>query len=287
VPVADRADRADRTDSADREGEPAVTRLADDPQILEVLAARNQTLARFWLQEQPERPAAASLAVPPGLPVSSSLPVSASLPVSSGPAVSSDRAGRAGSLGRIVVINAEDDFTGMLAHLLNTLGFDVEVHPWQALNGTGGPALAAAELVLLGPGPGDPNDLSDQRILALHLVAKTRLASAAPVLGICLGHQILSVALGLRVERLPSPDQGRQTGIDLFGTAHRVGFYNSYVVAAPDHPVPGLTFSLDQDRVQAVRGDQVTGLQFHPESVLTTAGLEILETELARLRPHG
>jgi phenazine biosynthesis protein phzE len=184
------------------------------------------------------------------------------------------------------VINAEDDFTGMLAHLLGTLGFDVDVHPWQALTGAGGAALATAELIVLGPGPGDPNDLSDQRILALHLLAKARLAAAAPVLGVCLGHQILSAALGLRVERLPRPDQGRQSRINLFGTAHRVGFYNSFIVRAPDHPTPGLTLSLDdgRQRVQALRGEMVAGLQFHPESVLTTAGLEILRHELARLQ---
>lgn len=222
-----------------------------DPEILKVLADRNRTLARFWLQEQPQRPDQLA--------------------------------------GRITVINAEDDFTGMLAHLLGTLGFEVDVQPWQALTDVGGAALAAADLVVIGPGPGDPNDLSDQRILALHRLAKARLAAAAPVLGICLGHQILSAALGLRVERLPSPDQGRQTGINLFGTVHRVGFYNSYIVRAPDHPTPGLTFSLDdgRQRVQAVRGELVTGLQFHPESVLTTAGLEILGIELARLHPRS
>jgi phenazine biosynthesis protein phzE len=229
--------------------------LADDPEILEVLAGRNRTLARFWLMERPE--------------------------------ASGERATTGPLTGRITVINAEDDFTGMLAHQLSTLGFEVDVHPWQALAEAGAAELVAADLVVLGPGPGNPNDLSDQRILALHGLAKARLAAAAPVLGICLGHQILSVALGLRVDRLPRPDQGRQTPINLFGTPHRVGFYNSYVVRAPDHPIPDLTFSLDGDRVQAIRGELVTGLQFHPESVLTTAGQEILGTELARLRPRG
>jgi phenazine biosynthesis protein phzE len=245
--------------------------LAQDPQILEVLAGRNRTLARFWLQEQAGRS-------PQGHPQ----PEESRSRLGSGrsPAEVSHPAGR------ITVINAEDDFTGMLAHVLGTLGFEVEVQPWQALTEAGGSSLADVELLVLGPGPGDPHDLSDPRILALHLLAKARLAAAAPVLGICLGHQILSAALGLRVERLPLPDQGRQTGISLFGTPHRVGFYNSFVVRAPDHPTPGLIFSLDDDgrRVQALRGEMVTGLQFHPESVLTTAGPEILAAELARLR---
>ena len=263
-----------------------LTKLGDDPEILAVLAGRNRTLARFWLQDQSGpgeddgqdgRPAADQ----DGRPAANR--ESAAFGSAARGSAARGLAGRA-SAGRITVINAEDDFTGMLAHLLGTLGFEVDVHPWQALTEVAGAALVTADLVVLGPGPGDPNDLSDQRILALHLLAKARLAAAAPVLGVCLGHQILSAQLGLRVERLPRPDQGRQTGINLFGSAHRVGFYNSFVVRAPDHPTPGLTFSLDDQRVQALRGEMVAGLQFHPESVLTTAGLEILGIELARLQ---
>ena len=227
--------------------------VGDDPEVLAVLAGRNRTLARFWLQEQP---------------LSTEEP-----------------SGREGAPARITMINAEDDFTGMLSHVFRRLGFEVDVHPWSALTGPDADALTTAELVVLGPGPGDPTDLSDPRILALHELAKARLAAGAPVLGVCLGHQILSVELGLRTERLPIPDQGRQVRIDLFGRVHRVGFYNSYIVRVPDGPTPGLVFSSDPTgrQVQAIRGERVTGLQFHPESVLTTDGLEILGDELARL----
>jgi 2-amino-4-deoxychorismate synthase len=220
--------------------------------VRDVLADRNRTLARFWLQEQGG-----------GLPATD----------------------RAMSGHKIAVIDAEDDFTGMLAHQLRSLGFEVAVHPWHLLETEAGEELAEAELVVLGPGPGDPRDLSDPRILALHALAKARLTANAPLLGICLGHQIMAHTLGLTVHRLPRPDQGRQSGIDLFGSAHRVGFYNSYVAHAPTDPMPGFTFSLDgaSGRINAVRGGALTGLQFHPESVLTTDGLEILDVELARL----
>jgi phenazine biosynthesis protein phzE len=233
--------------------------LGADPEILAVLERRNDTLARFWLQEQHR----------------------ANRPVTSGGPSAVDR-----SRGRITVINAEDDFTGMLAQLLATLGFEVEVQPWTRISEYESEHEQAAEIVVLGPGPGDPNDLSDPRIAALHRLARARLAAKAPVFGVCLGHQILGATLGLTVQRLPRPDQGRQTGITLFGVPHRVGFYNSYVVRAPQFPIPGLAFSLDENRrrVHAFRGDQVGGLQFHPESVLTTAGLDILGGELDRLR---
>jgi phenazine biosynthesis protein phzE len=226
--------------------------MAEDPEVLRVLADRNRTLAHFWLHEA----------------------------VSSQP----DQAFSPG----ITVIDAEDDFTGMLAHLLESLGHTVAVHAWDAPE-----ARHAAEqdsgLLVLGPGPGDPRDQADPRIGTLHGFARARLAAGAPVLGVCLGHQILADTLGLRVARLAGPDQGRQTGIELFGDRCRVGFYNSFVVQNPLEPTSGLDFSLDSrgERVHALRGEGVTGLQFHPESVLTTEGRRILATELDRLaQPH-
>jgi phenazine biosynthesis protein phzE len=221
----------------------------EDERVRVELEGRNDTLARFWLR------ARAPLAAP-----------------------AVERT--------VVVVDAEDDFTGMLALVLRPLGFVVEVRSWSAMTADGG---SGADLVVLGPGPGDPNDLSDPRIAALHGIAKAQLAAGTPVLGVCLGHQILSIALGFRVERLPRPDQGRQRRIDLFGVENRVGFYNSFtpVTSSEEAAQPGLDLVLDSGRrVMAMRGDGVTGLQFHPESVLTTNGLEILGRELERLCPR-
>jgi phenazine biosynthesis protein phzE len=238
--------------------------VARDSQVLRVLADRNLTLARFWLQEQAvDRTAALATARP-------------------------------APRGAVTVIDAEDDFTGMLAHQLSSLGYTVEVRAWDTLDPAETAVLTGPDLVVLGPGPGDPRDLAEPRMRALHTVALARLAAGVPILGVCLGHQILSQALGLRVERLALPDQGRQTGVDLFGSAHRVGFYNSYVAYTPAAPAPGLRFSLEPAtpntegrRVHAVRAATATGLQFHPESVLTTEGLQILDAELTRLLTAG
>jgi phenazine biosynthesis protein phzE len=125
----------------------------------------------------------------------------------------------------------------------------------------------------------------DHRIRSLRSLAQARLAVGLPSLGICLGHQILSLALGLGVHRLPVPDQGRQRRIDLFGQEHRVGFYNSFSVTVPDEPLASVTLSTDdqQRQVFALRGRRVAGFQFHPESVLTTQGGTILGAELARM----
>jgi phenazine biosynthesis protein phzE len=218
--------------------------------IGELLASRNHTLAPFWLR--------------------SSGPVAEAIP----------------DAGRVLVVNAEDDFTAMLGHLLRSLGFMVTEYSWEELSGPAGDHLAVtSDPVVLGPGPGDPRDIMDRRIRSLRSLAQARLAVGLPTLGICLGHQILALALGLGVHRLPVPDQGRQRRIDLFGQAHRVGFYNSFSVTVPDQPFAAVALSTDDQERQvfALRGRNVAGFQFHPESVLTTEGGAILGAELARL----
>jgi phenazine biosynthesis protein phzE len=254
-------------------------------EIASVLAGRNRTLASFWLQER-------ARTVGPGRRGNTEgHRDGVSLLLGAGAGRRGDAEGhrdgvslvsRPGAGRRVLVVDAEDDFTGMLAHLLGSLGLTTDVRAW---DGVGELSPSRPDLVVLGPGPGDPRDLTDPRMLALHAIATARLASSRPLLGICLGHQVLSLALGLRVRRLARPDQGRQAGVDLFGTPRRVGFYNSFVAQPPGAPMPGLEFSLDaaESRVHAVRGPAVTGLQFHPESVLTTHGVDILVVELDRL----
>ncbi|GAA3591312.1 phenazine-specific anthranilate synthase component I [Kineosporia mesophila] len=214
-----------------------------------LLAERNQTLSSFWLQ-----------------------PSAAATPVA--------------QIGRVHVVNAEDDFTAMLGHLLRSQGFAVTEHSWEDLSGPIGDELTTtADPVVIGPGPGDPRDIMNRRMRALRSLTQARLAVSLPTLGICLGHQILSLSLGLGVSRLPFPDQGRQRQIDLFGRPHHVGFYNSFAVPAPGGPFDGLTLAVDDTGtfVNALRGRNLAGFQFHPESVLTTQGNLILAAELARL----
>jgi 2-amino-4-deoxychorismate synthase len=215
---------------------------ADPPEVARELSDRNRTLASFWLTERPE--------VAP-----------------------------AGRRADVLVVDAEDDFTGMLAHQLDSLGLTTTVRSWDDV----GSELASSQLLVLGPGPGDPRDLGDPRIAALHGFAKRRLAMRGPLLGICLGHQVLAQQAGLVVRRLERPHQGLQEEVDLFGRRTRVGFYNSFV-ALPQVAVPrDLALSVAGDRVIGLRGNGFAGLQFHPESVLTTDGIGVLRAELSRL----
>jgi 2-amino-4-deoxychorismate synthase len=218
----------------------------DDAEIQAALSARNEHLARFWLDRR------SSATVVPEL------------------------RGR-----RILIIDGEDTFTAMLAHQLRALGFEVSVRSYKSLGD-----VSDFDIVVPGPGPGVPDDLADPKIAILHDLVADLLDRGQPTLAICLGHQVLCARLGLRLHRRTAPYQGLQREIDLFGTPRRVGFYATFTALSDMETVGTaygevrLARDAADGTVHAVRGRRFAGVQFHPESVLTEDGLAIL-TDLA------
>ncbi|MFD7638617.1 aminodeoxychorismate/anthranilate synthase component II, partial [Streptomyces sp. NPDC059873] len=224
-------------------------RLADDPGVRAALDARRADLAPFWLRM---RTASATLT------------------------------------GHALVVDGEDTFTAMLAHVLRSSGLEVTVRRFDepdlraAVRGHEGP-------VVLGPGPGDPTDTTAPRMrmlrgLAGELVRDRR----GGLLGVCLGHELIAAELALETVRKRVPYQGAQTRIDLFGRAETAGFYNSFTARCDDATAGelaarGVEVSRDADsgEVYALRGDGFASVQFHPESVLTLNGREIVAELLA------
>ncbi|MES9524255.1 anthranilate synthase family protein [Streptomyces capoamus] len=226
-------------------------RLADDPRVRAALDGRRAGLAPFWLRMQ-ER--------------------------------SHDLAGHA------LVVDGEDTFTAMLAHVLRSGGLDVTVrrHDEPGLREA---VLAHPGPVVLGPGPGDPRDLGDPRMRFLRgLAAEVLRTHPHGVLGVCLGHELIAAELGLEIVRKEVPFQGTQTGIDLFGRTETVGFYNSFVArcdedAARELAAHGVEVSrAENGEVHALRGPGFAGVQFHPESVLTLNGAAVVRELIGRLR---
>jgi 2-amino-4-deoxychorismate synthase len=216
---------------------------AESPEVRAALAARNDGLARFWLDSRS----------PDALVVPSLL----------------DRTA--------LIVDGEDTFTAMLAHVLKALGLVVTVAPWDS------PVDPAAfDLVVVGPGPGDPSDMSDPKMAAMRALTLGLLAAGRPVLGVCLGHEILAVLLGLSLARRESPYQGLAREVDLFGETRRVGFYSSFAAVAPSTTLtsPYGLVSIARDpsdgTVHALRGSSFAGVQFHPESVLSRDGVAVL-----------
>ncbi|MEV7191586.1 anthranilate synthase family protein [Streptomyces sp. NPDC093510] len=227
--------------------------LADDPRVRAALDGRRASLAPFWLRMQ-ER--ADELA------------------------------------GHALVVDGEDTFTAMLAHVLRSSGLRVSVRRYDE-EGLREAVLAHEGPVVLGPGPGDPSDLTDPKMRFLRsLAAEVVRGHGHGVLGVCLGHELIAAELGLEIVRKEVPYQGAQTGIDLFGRAETVGFYNSFVArcddeAAAELAAHGIEVSRDlaSGEVHAVRGGSFAGVQFHPESVLTLRGAGIVRELLGQLLP--
>ena len=226
-------------------------RLADDPRVRATLDGRRSSLAPFWLRMQ-ER--------------------------------SEELTGHA------LVVDGEDTFTAMLAHVLRSSGLEVTVRRYDE-EGLREAALAHEGPVVLGPGPGDPSDAADPKMRFLRaLTAELVRANRHGVLGVCLGHELIAAELGLEIVRKEVPYQGAQTAIDLFGREETVGFYNSFVArcddeAAAELAAHGVELSRSTSgEVHALRGPGFAGVQFHPESVLTLNGAVVVRELVGQLR---
>lgn len=231
--------------------EHARVRLADDPRVRAALDGRRASLAPFWLRMQ-ER--------------------------------SEELTGHA------LVVDGEDTFTAMLAHVLRSSGLDVSVRRYDE-DGLREAVLAHEGPVVLGPGPGDPSDLTDPKMRFLRdLTAQVIRDHRHGVLGVCLGHELIAAELGLEIVRKQVPYQGAQTTIDLFGRPETVGFYNSFVARCDDDVAEelgahGIEISrADSGEVHAVRGSGFAGVQFHPESILTLNGTAVVRELVGQLR---
>ncbi len=179
---------------------------------------------------------------------------------------------------KVLIVDAEDTFTSMIAKQLRALGLTVTVRGFNDDY-----RFEGHDIVIMGPGPGNPSETSQPKINHLHLAIRSLLNQKRPFLAVCLSHQVLSLCLGLPMQRREVPNQGVQKEIDLFGVRERVGFYNTFAAqSASDHlHVKGIgRVDVSRDRatgeVHALRGPSFASIQFHPESLLTREGPRIM-----------
>lgn len=182
----------------------------------------------------------------------------------------------------VTIINNEDDFAFMLGHMIRTMGVkNIDIIDTFAFDS----ATSQSDLVLLGPGPGDPADMRNPRMQRLQDMIAILKASGKPLLGICLGHQALAVSAGLAVLQQHSATQGMPRHVRIDGEDCLLGFYNSFSPVETDKNIP---FSVDLDeqgRIIALRGEKMVGYQFHPESVMSVDGQKLLRRALIQLLP--
>ena len=220
----------------------AIAALARDEDVLLALGSRNQRLSRFWLTDQE--------GAPPD------------------PTLKGKNA---------VILHGEDDFVNMLRHVLGVFGMTSTVVRHEDYE-TG--AFHGADLVIVGPGPGDPRDGAHPKIAAFRRAVDDVLASGQPFLAVCLGHQTLCDRLGIPLAFKDIVFQGTQSPIPYRGRSERVGFYNTFVgrVSDPGALPEGVTVERDKATgdVHLVAGPHYRGIQFHAESILTEHGYDLL-----------
>ena len=186
---------------------------------------------------------------------------------------------------RILVLDNYDSFTYNLVQYLGELGAELEVvrNDHATVEEL---LLRGYDRVIVSPGPCTPNEAG------ISLEAVRRFPTAGiPTLGVCLGHQALVQAWGGQVVR-HQPVHGKTTTIEHDGRtifrglpeALEVGRYHS-LVAAPELPDVLERSAFGGDVIMAVRHRElpVEGVQFHPESVLTQCGRELLSNFLERV----
>jgi anthranilate synthase/aminodeoxychorismate synthase-like glutamine amidotransferase len=147
--------------------------------------------------------------------------------------------------------------------------------------------------VLLSPGPGRPEDAG---IICAAIPAFGE--RGVPVLGVCLGHQAIGHVFGATVERAPVLMHGKTSHVSHHGVGVFAGLpspltatrYHSLVIAPGSVPAClEVTATTDDDMVMGVRHRTmpIEGVQFHPESILTAAGHDLLRNFLSRVPVSG
>jgi phenazine biosynthesis protein phzE len=217
-----------------------VAELIQDEDVKIALASRNQRLSKFWLTDQ------------------------------GGSTPAPELAGKS-----VVILDGEDDFVNMLRHLLAVMGMTSSVVRHEDFVPG---ALDGHDLVIVGPGPGDPRDADAPKIQAFQKAVDGLLASGQPFLAVCLGHQVLCSRLGIPLAYKDIVFQGTQSRVELDGRVENVGFYNTFVGRAGGTLPDGVEVAADPETgdIHLVRGRHFRGIQFHAESILTERGYDLI-----------
>ncbi|MBI5103289.1 MAG: aminodeoxychorismate/anthranilate synthase component II [Nitrospirae bacterium] len=184
----------------------------------------------------------------------------------------------------LLMIDNYDSFTYNLVQYLGELGEDIRVFRNNRITIAEIEAMRP-ERIVVSPGPCTPNEAGISVELIRHFAGRT------PILGVCLGHQSIGAAFGGDIIRAPKLMHGKTSMISHDGKTIYSGLPNPFIatryhsLVIKEDTMPGcleITARADDGEVMGVRHKEfiVEGVQFHPESILTTAGKDLLRNFL-------
>ena len=185
----------------------------------------------------------------------------------------------------ILLLDNYDSFTYNLAQYLGELGCQVEVHRNDRIS-VEQIAQRKPERIVISPGPCTPQEAG----ISVEMIQK--LAEKIPILGVCLGHQAIGAAFGGKIIRAPKLFHGKTSQIRHDGSGVFRGLpnpftatrYHSLIVERKSLPAElQVTAETDDDIIMGMqhRHYPLMGVQFHPESVLTDSGKQLLKNFLS------
>lgn len=189
----------------------------------------------------------------------------------------------------IAVIDNFDSFTYNLVQMLGSRGRELMVFRNDAIDAAGLRELQP-ELIVLSPGPGQPQDSGNMPAII------AALATEVPMLGICLGHQAIAMHFGARIVPAQRLMHGKQSLIYHDGLGIHRGLSNPYqamryhsLLVEPASLPDCLEISAHTSHGELMalrhRTLPIAGLQFHPESCMTPVGARLMDNMLAMLQP--
>lgn len=185
---------------------------------------------------------------------------------------------------KILLLDNYDSFTYNLVHVIKSLGYmNVDVIRNDKIELS---IVDKYSKIILSPGPGIPSEAG----LMMQLIKEY--AAKKSILGVCLGHQAIAEVFGAELENIPTVFHGVQTSINIVsddylfaGLPNEIlaGRYHSWVVSKDNFPAE-LEFTAvdDAGEIMALKHKELDlhGVQFHPESILTPYGKQIVQNFL-------
>ena len=187
---------------------------------------------------------------------------------------------------RILIITNYDSFVYNIVHYLKVLGCDTTVVRNDQFELD---LIRSFDRVVLSPGPGIPEE-AGKLLEAIDFIK--RLEKPLPTLGVCLGHQAIAQSFGAQLTNLDQVYHGLSSAITVKTESHlyrgletplAVGRYHSWVVSALENLPLEVTATDENGTIMSFEHRHLpfTGVQYHPESVLTPKGLELIKNWLS------